>query len=85
MGRLLRHLKALIAFDTQNPPRNLVAGSLIFEYLRTAVGHDFEIRLTDHNKGRVSFLALRGKPDRLFNVHIDTVPVLDGQNFRPWK
>ena len=83
MGRLLRHLKALLAFDTQNPPRRIVADSLIFEYLRTAVGDKFEVKVTDHGKGRVSFFAVRGNPDCLFNVHLDTVPVLEGAMFPP--
>ena len=83
LERLLRHLKALIAFDTQNPPRKIVADSLQIEYLRTALGTGFEIHVQDHGKGRVSFLAVRGKPDLLFNVHIDTVPVLDGAQFPP--
>ncbi len=83
MGRLLRHLKALIAFDTQNPPRNIVADSLLIEYLCTAVGAGFDIKVQDHGIGRVSFLAVRGKPDLLFNVHIDTVPVLEGAQFPP--
>ena len=83
MDRLLRHLKALIAFDTQNPPRRVVADSLIFEYLRTALGVKFKVEVTDHGKGRVSFYAVRGTPDRLFNVHIDTVPVLSGAKFPP--
>jgi acetylornithine deacetylase len=83
MDRLLRHLEALIAFDTQNPPRNIVAGSLLIEYLRTATGPAFDIQVQDHGKGRVSFLAVRGKPELLFNVHIDTVPVLPGAQFPP--
>jgi acetylornithine deacetylase len=83
LGRLLRHLKALIAFDTQNPPRKLSGDSLIFEYLRTALGESFEIQVIDHGIGRVSFFAVRGEPDCLFNVHIDTVPVLEGAMFPP--
>ncbi|MDX1461118.1 MAG: hypothetical protein R3348_08685, partial [Xanthomonadales bacterium] len=68
--RLLRHLKALVAFDTQNPPRSIRADSLIFEYLRTALGKRFEMTVTDHGKGRVSFLAVRWQPRYLFNVHL---------------
>jgi acetylornithine deacetylase len=83
MDRLLRHLKALVAFDTQNPPRRLSGESLLFEYLKTAVKPGFNVSIEDHGKGRVSFLAVRGKPDLLFNVHLDTVPVLDGARFPP--
>ena len=83
MDRLLRHLKALIAFDTQNPPRKIQAESLLFEYLKTAFGQEFEINIQDHGRGRVSFFAVRGQPDRLFNVHIDTVAVHEGSKFPP--
>ena len=53
----------------------------MWDYLRSALGSGFRISLTDHGKGRVSFLAVRGAPDVLFNVHLDTVPVLDGARF----
>jgi len=85
MDRLLRHLKALIAFDTQNPPRVVSADSLVMEYLRTTLGPGFEVEITDHGEGRVSILAVRGSPKVLFNVHIDTVPVLEGARFPPLK
>ncbi len=74
-----------MAFDTQNPPRRLSGGSLLFEYLRTALGDEFTCDVTDHGKGRVSFLAVRGQPDVLFNVHLDTVPVLDGAAHPPLR
>ena len=78
---VLNHLEALIAFDTQNPPRSLDADSPIFAYISDALGSDFKIGLTDHGLGRVSMLAVRGKPDLLFNVHLDTVPVIEGSRF----
>ena len=81
--RMLRHLKALVAFDTQNPPRRISADSLIFEYLRTALGESFSYQVTDHGKGRVAFHAVRGNPDCLFNVHIDTVPIIEGALYPP--
>lgn len=83
LQRLLRHLKALIAFDTQNPPRQFHADSLLFEYLATALGRSFEVTVTDHGKGRISFLAVRGAPDHLFNAHLDTVPAIAGSLYPP--
>ncbi len=80
---VLRHLGALVAFDTQNPPRNLDGGSPIWDYLKSELGAGFSFDITDHGKGRVSFLARRGAPDLLFNVHLDTVPVLEGAKFSP--
>jgi len=68
----LKHLQALVAFDTRNPPRNMNTGG-IFAYLREHLP-GFSIEITDHGQGAVSLYAVRGKPDYLFNVHLDTVP-----------
>jgi acetylornithine deacetylase len=78
---VLDRLKALIAFDTQNPPRSLDANAPVFGWISKALGADFVIELTDHGIGRVSMLAVRGKPSLLFNVHLDTVPVIEGSRF----
>jgi acetylornithine deacetylase len=68
----LRHLRALVAFDTRNPPRAIGTDG-IFEYIRTHLpGFDWSV--TDHGAGAVSLHAVRGKPKILFNVHLDTVP-----------
>lgn len=68
----LRHLEALVAFDTRNPPRAIEAGG-IFAYLRGALP-GFAVEVVDHGAGAVSLLAVRGAPTLLFNVHLDTVP-----------
>lgn len=81
MTGILNHLEALIAFDTQNPPRLLDADSPIFGYISHALGSDFKIEVIDHGLGRVSMLAVRGKPEMLFNVHLDTVPVIEGSRY----
>ncbi|MGY4515687.1 acetylornithine deacetylase [Lysobacter sp. HA18] len=73
---VLRHLEALVAFDTRNPPRAIGTGG-IFDYLRAQLP-DFKVDVTDHGAGAVSMLAVRGRPVRLFNVHLDTVPSSDG-------
>ena len=78
---VLKQLKSLIAFDTQNPPRSLDANSPIFGWIIDVLGPDFDIRTTDHGLGRISMLAVRGKPSLLFNVHLDTVPVSEGSRF----
>ncbi len=69
---ILRHLEALVSFDTRNPPREIGTGG-IFDYLRTHLP-GFDCRVTDFGAGAVSLLAVRGSPRRLFNVHLDTVP-----------
>jgi acetylornithine deacetylase len=78
---VLKHLESLIAFDTQNPPRTMHAGSPIFAWVTETLGPDFEIELIDHGLGRISMLAVRGRPDLLFNVHLDTVPIIQGSRF----
>jgi acetylornithine deacetylase len=67
-----RHLQALVAFDTRNPPRTIGTGG-IFDYLRANLP-GFDCTLTDHGAGAVSLFAVRGKPKVLFNAHLDTVP-----------
>ena len=72
MDELLRHLEALVSFDTRNPPRLIGTGG-IFDYLRAHLP-GFRIEVTDHGAGAVSLFAVRGNPSRVFNVHLDTVP-----------
>ena len=69
---VLRHLAALVAFDTRNPPRRIDSGG-IFAYIRAQLP-GFDTTITDHGDGAVSLLAVRGTPWRVFNVHLDTVP-----------
>jgi acetylornithine deacetylase len=68
----LRHLRALVAFDTRNPPRAIDGGG-IFAYLREQLP-GFDCEVVDHGAGAVSLYAKRGRPRLLFNVHLDTVP-----------
>jgi len=84
LSAITRHLKKLVAFDTQNPPRNLSQNSEIFVYLKNQL-EDFSIQLFDHTDGRVSFYAVRGNPDILFNVHIDTVPAVSDWSHSPFE
>jgi len=76
---ILRHLTSLVACDTQNPPRMITESHDIFvaisAILDTVGG--FTIDIEDHGEGRVSYLAKRGEPKILFNVHLDTVPIGD--------
>lgn len=71
---ILDHLQALVSFDTQNPPRAITLGSEIFVYLKEQLP-GFEFSMLDAGEGSISLLATRGKPNLLFNFHIDTVPV----------
>src|SRR6476469_382767 len=80
---VLRHLEALVAFDTRNPPRAIDTGG-IFDYLREQLA-GFDIDVVDHGAGAVSMLSMRGRPTRLFNVHLDTVPSSAGWSADPLR
>ncbi|GAB4169835.1 MAG: acetylornithine deacetylase [Wenzhouxiangellaceae bacterium] len=81
--RILDHLAALIAADSQNPPREITADSPIFRYVCEQLADDFDLSLTDHGAGHVTLLAVRGTPRLLFNCHLDTVPVGTGWSVPP--
>lgn len=68
----LKHLEALVGFDTRNPPRAIDTGG-IFDYLRAQLW-GFTVTVTDFGAGAVAMHAVRGEPKYLFNVHLDTVP-----------
>lgn len=80
---VLAHLEALVGFDTRNPPRRIGPGG-IFDYLRAQLP-GFACTLEDHGDGAVSLLAVRGTPQRLFNVHLDTVPASPGWSADPLR
>ncbi len=80
---VLKHLEALVSFDTRNPPRVIGTGG-IFDYIRAQLP-DFRIEVTDHGAGAVSMLAVRGNPQRVFNVHLDTVPSSEAWSADPLK
>lgn len=82
---IVRHLEALVACDTQNPPRKIDGDSPIMAYCRDAVGDGFEVEVVDHGSGHVTFYAHRGQPTVLFNVHLDTVPTGPGWDADPLK
>ncbi len=71
LNATLTHLRALVACDTQNPPRAI--GSAIFEHIESALP-GFRCTRTDYGDGAITLHAVRGVPRLLFNVHLDTVP-----------
>ena len=82
---LLDHLEALVACDTQNPPRRIDGDSAIFNYCDKVVGAEFDTLIWDYEDGHVSWFARRGNPRVLFNVHLDTVPCGEGWSSDPLK
>ena len=83
LDSVLRHLEALVSFDTRNPPRAITTGG-IFDYLRAQLP-GFKIEVNDHGAGAVSLLSVRGNPRRVFNVHLDTVPSSEAWSADPFK
>ena len=76
----LKHLKALVACDTSNPPRKIADSGLI-SYLDSL---DFiHPHITDLGEGSFNILLAKGSPKYLFNVHLDTVPAGEGWNYEP--
>jgi acetylornithine deacetylase/succinyl-diaminopimelate desuccinylase-like protein len=61
LDQVLKHLEALVSFDTRNPPRDIGTGG-IFDYLRAQLA-GFRVEVTDHGAGAVSMLAVRGQSD----------------------
>ncbi len=62
---VLKHLESLIAFDTQNPPRTMHAGSPIFAWMTETLGPDFEIELIDQGEGAMDDFAFYLRCDLL--------------------
>jgi acetylornithine deacetylase len=78
----LVQLRALVAFDTRNPPRTI--GAALFDHLHAQL-RGFGLTRTDHGAGAISLLAVRGRPRLLFNVHLDTVPDSPGWSANPFE
>ena len=83
LDTVLRHLEALVSFDTRNPPRLIGTGG-IFDYIRAQLP-GFACTLTDHGDGAIALLAVRGAPRRVFNVHLDTVPSSEAWSADPLR
>lgn len=84
LSSTLKHLQALVSFDTQNPPREITSESDIFCYIKQQLS-GFKIEIFDSGEGCIGLLATRGNPDILFNFHIDTVPTADNWKSDPFK
>lgn len=82
----LEHLRALVACDTQNPPRHITESG-VFDYLRAELARagGFEVEFVDLGDGCQRLLAVRGTPTLLFNFHVDTVPAADTWQHDPFE
>ncbi len=78
-NEMLNHLEALIACDSQNPPRAFDGEAAMFRYCREQLEQaGFAVEVTDFGDGHVNLYARRGSPSVLFNCHLDTVPIGPG-------
>ncbi len=76
----LKHLEALVACDTSNPPKK-IQDSGLFNYLDSL---DYlEPSISDLGDGSYNILLIKGQPEYLFNVHLDTVPAGEGWRTNP--
>ena len=78
----LKHLEALVSFDTSNPPRRIHDSGLI-GYLSSLP--NVNLKIIDLGEGSLNLFMTKGKPKYLFNVHLDTVPSGDGWAQDPFK
>lgn len=78
----IKHLQALVAFDTSNPPRKIHESGII-EYLTEQLS-DAQVEIMDYGDGSINVYAVKGQPQYLFNFHIDTVPVAQGWKSNPF-
>ncbi len=76
INKILKYLDFLIQQDTQNPPREIYKEDKLYVQLtKHFEKYQFNVEITDLGDGHVIFYAVKGKPNVLFNVHLDTVPV----------
>lgn len=78
----IKHLQALVAFDTSNPPRKIQESGII-DYLTEQLS-DAQVEIMDYGDGSINVYAVKGQPEYLFNFHIDTVPVAQGWETDPF-
>ena len=67
----LKHLQALVSFDTSNPPKKIQSSGLL-DYLNSL--SYLNPQVTDLGDGSFNILLIKGDPKYIFNVHLDTVP-----------
>lgn len=86
MSAIKKHLKFLVGQDTCNPPRKIKYSDPLFIELESFFkASGFTVTIADFADGHVVFYALRGTPNVLFNVHLDTVPVSEGWQHSPFE
>lgn len=81
---VFKHLKELVAADSQNPPRLIDSSNPLIAYpAKVLEAAGFVVETEDFGDGHVNLFARRGNPKILFNCHLDTVPVGQGWTHPP--
>ena len=84
LAATLTHLRALVACDTQNPPRAAAGIAALFAYAEPLMaGAGFSTQVRELGHGCAWLYAVRGAPRVLVNVHVDTVPAAPGYTADP--
>ncbi len=86
LNSTLDHLRALVAIDTTNPPRDAARARRILDFAASTLRDGgFHCDLMHFGEGCLALLAVRGKRPRiLFNNHLDTVPAAEGWSDDPF-
>jgi len=86
LNATLEHLRALVAVNTTNPPREPGRARRILDLIDAILREcGFVCERMDFGEGCLALLAMRGKRPRiLFNNHLDTVPAADGWSDDPF-
>ena len=71
----VKHLQALVGFNTSNPPKKIQSSGLL-DYLNSL--SYLNPQVTDLGDGSFNILLIKGDPEYMFNVHLDTVPPGEG-------
>lgn len=75
IGEVVNHLRHLVSFDTQNPPRLISGNHPAISYCTEVLeGAGCQVAVHDFGEGCVNLIATRGKATTLVNCHLDTVP-----------
>ncbi len=78
---LLSALRALVACDSRNPPRQ---SAQVAQVAKGLLSVRLDVSVTDLGEGSINIFATRGTPRVLLTAHLDTVPLAAGWTRDPF-